>query len=220
MKFPVLAFDLDGTLYPNYRLYARLIPFMVKENRLLRAMGKARAHFRETDGPGGNYYENQARFMAEILGEPVETVMEKTERLIYRGWEPHFNKIKLFPRVRETLEAFRNSGVKLGLLSDFPPEIKLENLNVPEFWDAIVCSERVGYLKPNSASFLELAGKMGTAPEKTLYVGNSVSYDVGGAGRAGMKAALIRSRWKRRPAAAGQDFVFYDYRQLCDFVLH
>jgi putative hydrolase of the HAD superfamily len=166
--------------------------------------------------------------MAEVLGEPVEKVMEKAERLIYRGWEPHFKKIRLFPHVRETLEAFRNAGIKLGLLSDFPPEIKLENLGILEFWDTIVCSERVGCLKPHPASFLELAGRMETVPEQILYVGNSVSYDVAGACGAGMKAALIRTKFLSGTIGSGEvtvsgrttaDFCFSDYRQLRDYVL-
>ena len=245
MKFPAIAFDLDGTLYPNYRLYFRLLPFMISEYHLLRAMGTARTQLRnsatladpklrtegsplaDNSGGSGDFYENQARIMAEVLGEPVEKVMEKNERLIYRGWEPHFKKIRLFPHVRETLEAFRDAGIKLGLLSDFPPEIKLENLKVLEFWDVIVCSERVGQLKPHSASFLELAFQMKTPPEQILYVGNSVSYDVTGAQKAGMKAALIQTGWGRirkharigGSAGAAADFCFSDYRQLRDYVL-
>ena len=238
MKFPVLAFDLDGTLYPNYSLYFRLLPFMLVEHRLLRAMGKARTRLRNSarsegqsplvDNPGGSgdFYVNQARIMAEVLDEPVDKVMEKTERLIYRGWEPHFKKIRLFPHVKETLQAFRDAGIKLGLLSDFPPEIKLENLGVSGFWDAIVCSERAGYLKPHPVSFLELASRMETPPEQILYVGNSFSYDVTGAQKAGMKTAHIRNGWghirngwKKPSSNANADFSFSDYRQLRDYVL-
>jgi putative hydrolase of the HAD superfamily len=81
------------------------------------------------------------------------------------------------------------------------------------------CSERSGKLKPDPVSFLELARMMGKAPEEILYVGNSVSYDVGGALCAGMKSALIVPRWKRRSGLTLPAFVFHDYRQLCDYVL-
>ena len=238
MKFPALAFDLDGTLYPNYRLYFRLIPFILRKYRLLRAFGMARTRIRKSYEYSGaavplaeaccddHFYINQAGIMAELLGEPVDIIMEKTDRLIYRGWEPHFKKIKLFPHVRDTLEAFRDAGIKLGLLSDFPPEIKLENLKIPGFWDAVVCSERVGRLKPHPVSFLELARQMETPPEQILYVGNSISYDVSGARNAGMKAAHIR-RQVFFSGLGGFDalegdaavFCFSDYRQLRDYVL-
>ena len=62
---------------------------------------------------------------------------------------------------------------------------------------------------------------MGKKAGEILYVGNNVSYDVGGAHAAGMKAALILPRRKKLPSGEGSppDFVFSDYRQLRDFVL-
>ena len=114
MKFSALAFDLDGTLYPNYRLYVRLIPFLLKNQRLLRAMDKARTWLRESGGYSTDFYDTQAALMAEILKKPAGKIKEQTERLIYRGWEPFFNKIGLFPHVRETLDSFRGLGSLWG----------------------------------------------------------------------------------------------------------
>jgi putative hydrolase of the HAD superfamily len=37
-----VAFDLDGTLYPDYRLYVRLIPLALRHARFLKAFAKAR----------------------------------------------------------------------------------------------------------------------------------------------------------------------------------
>ena len=220
MRFSVIGFDLDGTLYPEYRLNVRLIPFLLKDQRLLRAMGRARAMLRENGLYEGDFYDLQARLMGELLNEPAEKLIERTERLIYRGWEPHFKKISLFHHVRETLDAFRKERIKMGLLSDFPPETKLENLKIGGYWEAVICSERVGRLKPDPAPFLELASRLKTEPKNILYVGNSVSYDVKGARGAGMKTALIRPGWKKRPSPEdAADFTFHDYRQLCDYVL-
>jgi len=237
---------LDGTLYPDFRFFRKLIPFLIKEHRLLRAFGKARTKLRKADldshgSPGripvADFYQVQARIMGEILNVPPDVVRESTERLIYRGWEPLFRKVRLFPHVREILDIFKSSGIVLGLLSDFPVEAKLKNLELDAYWDAVVCSELTGHLKPDAAPFLELSARMKTIPEKILYVGNNYSYDVEGASRAGMKTALIQSRWikhsfypqMRAPAAPGAgiradkkitpDFIFFDYRQLRDFVL-
>ncbi|MCL2070507.1 MAG: HAD family hydrolase [Treponema sp.] len=220
MKFSALAFDLDGTLYPAYRLNFRLIPFVLKEQRHMRAMDKARKYLRKGGAYEGDFYEKQAALMAQMLGESGEKVKERNERLIYRGWEPLFKKVRPFPHLRETLDAFRGAGIRMGLLSDFPPETKLENLKLSGYWDVMLCSEVVGRLKPDPASFLELARRMETPAEQILYVGNSVPYDVGGARNAGMKAALIRPRWKRRAPGLLPDFVFHDYRQLRDYVLN
>jgi putative hydrolase of the HAD superfamily len=223
MKLTAVAFDLDGTLYHDFSLYIRLVPFLFKDQRLIRAMGKARNVLRETGSYEGDFYASQARLMGEFLHEPMEKIMEKTERLVYRGWESYFKDIRLFPNVRETLENFRRAGIKMGLLSDFPPETKLVNMKLDGYFDTIVCSEMTGRLKPDPLPFLEMASRMKTEPQGILYVGNSVPYDVEGARKAGMKTALVCSAWKKRLLAAGKksvaDFCFSDYRQLSDYVL-
>jgi putative hydrolase of the HAD superfamily len=228
-----IAFDLDGTLYPNYRLYIRLFPFLFTGGtRLLWAMGKARNILRGQDvrsakpplpgdPVGEGFYDLQARLMAEILGEDPAVVRDRTERLIYRGWEPLFRRIAPFKWVRQTLEELKAAGYKLGLLSDFPPETKLAALGLDGFWDALICSESVGRLKPDPAPFLALAKAMALPPERLLYVGNSLPYDIIGAKNAGMQAALITSPLKKRRGRTGNaDFVFSGYRQLAAYVLN
>jgi putative hydrolase of the HAD superfamily len=214
-----VAFDLDGTLYPNYRLNIRLIPFVLTNLPLLMAFGKARDQIRAEQKifPTG-FYEAQADYAARFLKADPALIKEKIERCIYRGWEPLFKKIKLFPHVIQTLEALKNAGLKLGLLSDFPPELKLEHLGLGGFWDAVLCSEQIGALKPDPLSFQELARAMGLAPAEILYVGNSRVYDVEGAKRAGMKAALVTG-FPKSPKTQGPDFVFFDYRQLSEYML-
>jgi len=221
LKFSAVGFDLDGTLYPNHRLYTRLAPFAVANWRLLRAFSKARdiiRHEQEQSPESVNpdFYDYQAELTAKMLGASAKATKQKIETLMYRGWEPLFSNIKLFPHVRELLDELRDSGIKLGLLSDFPPEKKLENLGLAGLWDAVLCSERTGALKPAVHSFVEMADTLGCPPEQTLYVGNSRRYDVAGSQNAGMKAALLSRRAAGTPRA---DFTFHDYRQLRDFVL-
>ncbi|MDR3130125.1 MAG: HAD family hydrolase [Treponema sp.] len=222
-RFEGLAFDLDGTLYPNYRLNIRISPFFaVKEFPLLWALKTARDKLRANPDacPEDGFYEAQARLMAEFLKKPAEKVREKLDALIYRGWEPFFTRIAPFPHVRESLEAFKKEGFKLGLLSDFPPEIKLTNMGLDGYWDAVLCSEAAGRLKPHPLPFLKLAALMGLPPERILYVGNSVRYDIAGAKRAGMGAALVSfSIIEKIFRPAGADFVFSSYRKLSKYMI-
>ena len=222
-KFSAVAFDLDGTLYPNYRLNLRLLPFLCKNWRLLAALARARNIIRreQEQSPASvvpDFYDYQARITAKLLRAQPEQVKEKINRLIYRGWEPHFSNITLFPHVRKILAELRAAGIKLGLLSDFPPQAKLQNLGIGDCWDTVLCSENIGALKPAVRPFIELANSLGFPPGQILYVGNSRLYDVGGAGQAGMKTALLN----RCPLSCTQpkaDFIFHDYRQLRNFVL-
>ena len=221
-----VAFDLDGTLYPNYRLNIRLLPLAVKEIPFLTAFSKVRKLIRIEQKNGivqyDNFYKHQAELTARLLDAPPELIKEKIDVFIYRGWEPLFKKIKPFKNVLETLTALRGAGYKLGLLSDFPPEKKIEYLGLSSLWDAVHCSEYSGALKPHPLSFVKIAEQMNLPPEKILYVGNSVSYDVAGASKAGMKTAWIRifplqNRGKKGPKP---DFSFSNYRQLSNYMLH
>lgn len=221
-----VAFDLDGTLYPNRRLNIKLVPFLFKETRLLTAFGRARNIIRaqQKDAPERlipDFYRKQAEITAKIMKKPPELVKERIENFIYRGWEPLFKEIKLFTGAVETISSLRAAGLKLGLMSDFPTETKLQYLGLDGLWDAVLCSEKCGALKPHPLPFTELACAMGVPPEKILYVGNSRPYDVKGAYLAGMKTAWIKS-----PLFPGSgikkpkpDFSFSNYRQLSDYML-
>jgi len=221
-----VAFDLDGTLYPNYRLNIRLLPLAVKEIPFLTAFSKVRKIIRKEQKDGivqyDNFYKHQAELTAQLLDAQPELIKEKIDVFIYRGWEPLFKKVKLFNNVFETLTALRGAGYKLGLLSDFPPEKKIEYLGLSSLWDAVHCSEYSGALKPHPLSFVKIAEQMNLPPDKILYVGNSVSYDVAGASKAGMKTAWIRifplqNHGKKGPKP---DFSFSNYRQLSNYMLH
>jgi len=223
-----VAFDLDGTLYPNYRLNVRLIPFIFKELRFISAFGKARQIIRDEQLKGlalpEDFYRHQAEKLAGVLSLPKDStdlIKEKIDTLIYRGWEPIFKKVQLFKGVFETLAALKKAGYKLGLLSDFPPEIKIKYLGIDSFWDVVLCSENSGALKPHPLSFKDLARAMSLPAEKILYVGNSRSYDVAGAAGTGMKTAWIKSKFfigsgfkKPKP-----DFSFHSYRQLYKYMI-
>jgi putative hydrolase of the HAD superfamily len=220
------AFDLDGTLYPNYRMHIKLIPFILKEWRLLAAFGRARSILREEQknisSPQEGFYQHQADIAAKLLSVPPQPLKEKIDSLIYRGWEPLFKTVRLFKGTAETLAALKKAGYKLGLMSDFPPEKKLEYLGLSDLWDAALCSEYCGAIKPNPLPFKELARAMNLPPEKIIYVGNSRHYDVTGASLAGMKTAWIKSplfpgRGLKKPVP---DFAFSNYRQLYDYMLN
>ena len=234
MKFKAVAFDLDGTLYPNHRFYFRLIPFLFRHSPYLMAFGKARSRLRlKSKSKAEDYamfYKVQAKYMAEIIkpktthnSSYIEEIEAKTEKIIYRGWEPLFKKVKLFPYVNETLASIRDKGLKLAILSDFPLKTKLEYLKLEKLWDIELCSEHIGRLKPDPLAFRALCKSLDLPPQDILYVGNSFSYDVIGAKNAGLKTAWIKPKVTRffpdKKKESQTDFVFFDYRQLNKFVL-
>jgi HAD superfamily hydrolase (TIGR01549 family) len=215
MEIRAVAFDLDGTLYPNRSVYLRLVPFAVAHPRLLIGLGKVRDQIRrmEITEP---YYDVQARLLGQRLGMEPSRAKALLEKRVYRGWEPIFHKVKLYPQVWETIAALRTAGLSLGLLSDFPPETKIQHLGLSGIFDTVLASEETGHIKPDARPFLALASALALEPAQILYVGNNYKVDVLGALDAGMKAA-----WRGR-GGKGLDprvFRFTDYRKLRDYVL-
>lgn len=205
-----IAFDVDGTLYPNYQMYLCSLSSLISSPRLMYNFGKVRKEIR-TLTYEGSLHDQQAKLLSRRMGIPQEKAAEIMEHHLYQRWESSFRCIRPFKYVRELLPALRRAGLKLGVLSDFPIENKLRFLGLEEFFDVAVTSEATGYLKPHSIPFLRLAGRLETAPEEILYVGNSYHYDVLGASEVGMKTAWI-TRKKNHSSTA--DIVFSSYREL------
>ncbi|MDR2841765.1 MAG: HAD family hydrolase [Spirochaetaceae bacterium] len=219
-KFDAIAFDLDGTLYPNWRFYLRLMPQVITHLPLLTAFRKARSILHRTTETG-NFYRRQAEICAKYLNIDSEAAFQKIESHIYNFWPLQFKSIKLYPRVRETMQLFKDNNLKLGVLSDFKLKDKLEYLKLNGIFDAELCSEQIGVLKPNSVPFNKLAQELQTDPKRILYVGNSVKFDIFGAKNAGFggTALIYRGIFKNRRSFQVSDLCFSDYRQLQRFVL-
>jgi len=223
-----VAFDLDGTLYPNYRLYSRLLPQLILHPFFYAAFMRARRrlHSGQNESPEqtSSFYVRQASIMAELLGTTVNQTERMLERLVYGHWGKFFSGIKIFPWLKETLLALKGAGFRLAVLSDLPPVQKLSLLGLEGIFDAVLSSEETGALKPSGVPFAALSRALNIDPGKIIYVGNSLRFDVEGAKSAGMKAALIRRSIFSTGHAPERsintaDFVFRDYRQLQDYIL-
>lgn len=221
-----VGFDLDGTLYPGWLLYVLSIDIGLRHPFLLSAYGSARKTLRkgvappDPRGPTNSDDELDAfrRRQSALVSKRLRTyevrVSKIIDRLIYSGVEKKFKYIRPYRGVTASLDELRASGLRLGILSDLPPWKKLEFLGLDGFFDAVLCSEHSGVLKPDPRPFLLLAENLGVAPEEMLYVGNKYAYDVEGARSAGMKTALIGRR-KNLDAA---DFIFTRWDDLTRWV--
>ncbi|GMO26120.1 MAG: HAD family hydrolase [Termitinemataceae bacterium] len=218
--FDAIAFDLDGTLYADWRFYMKLIPYTVINSPLLFAFGRARSTLRKS-GDFGDFHKKQAALCAEYLGITESEAYNKLQKNIYDYWPHKFKNIELYPHVLETLKLFKKCGLKLGILSDFRLKYKIENLNLENIFDAELSTGDVGALKPHKQPFLELAGRLNTNTQRILYVGNHYKYDILGAKNAGFGAAALicRNPFKNLKNFKSADFIFKDYRQLQRFVL-
>jgi len=87
------------------------------------------------------------------------------------------------------LAAYRATGGKTALVSDYPATSKLEALGARELFDVVVCCGEPGgppRLKPDPAGMLLAASKLGVPPEQCLVLGDRQDADGLAAERAGM----------------------------------
>lgn len=160
------------------------------------------------------FRDRQAALIAASLGIPEAEAARAVEQVIYAAMAERFRFIKPFRGVLPCLEALRSSGLRLGLLSDLPPPRKTALLGLEGRFDALLCSEDYGALKPSREPFLALADALGAEPGSILYVGNKREFDVEGAKAAGMMTALMG-----RGKASGADFVFRRWEELSKWIL-
>ena len=100
---------------------------------------------------------------------------------------------RLYPETRPTLDALRDRGYRLGVISNFDARLfgLLEGLGIADYFDPIVASSRAGAAKPAPAIFRHALTTCGVKAEQAVHVGDTYELDVLGAQAAGVAAILI-----------------------------
>lgn len=81
-----------------------------------------------------------------------------------------------------------------GLLTNGPSSRqrpKVRSLGLEEDLDPVVYAGDLSRRKPHAEPFERALADLGTSPERTLYVGDSLAYDVAGAHNAGLPVAWV-----------------------------
>jgi putative hydrolase of the HAD superfamily len=95
-------------------------------------------------------------------------------------------------------------GIKRGVCSNapFPPAMmrrQVRSNGITELVDAIVFSSEVGRRKPAPEVYEAALEAIGTAPEKTLFVGDRVREDYEGPRAIGMRAVIVTAHAEDEP---------------------
>lgn len=224
-QLEAVAFDIDGTIYPEWRFHLLLLPFLIQNWWFMRFFGRVRKELRQRQKKTGvvslDFFDEQAGLLAGYLGRDKAVIKRELQEKIYEGWKPVLSRVKPYKHVVEVVAQLKQRGFKIALLSDFLIEQKSDVWGILPFCDVALGSEKVGALKPSKHPFLALSTALKLQPEKILYVGNNVEYDVKGANAVGMRTAIISrqlfSFLKKNDKTA--DIVFSDYRQLLDRII-
>jgi putative hydrolase of the HAD superfamily len=147
----------------------------------------------------------------ELEPDLIERVME----LEQEGW---LRSVHVGPDVVATLEALRNQGLRLGIVSNaaYRPRLMVEQLaalGLAKYFDGVTFSSEVGVRKPHPAIYADALRKVGADPSRTLFVGDRVREDVQGPQAQGMRAVLTRE-WRQEDDPGVADFVIQRLGEL------
>jgi len=116
---------------------------------------------------------------------------------------------------------------KLALITNVLPTTAVERIHeilreveLFDFFDEIVVSSGVGYDKPAQQIFTIALEKLNVKPEEAVMVGNTISTDIFGGNRMGMKTVLIqlgqeyqRTNWEK------PDHIIHSLKELTSQVV-
>jgi HAD superfamily hydrolase (TIGR01549 family) len=183
--------DLDGTLYsrrPVQLLMAAELAFLGWSSAgMLRRFRQEHERVREL-GLEGDPFALQIQRTAEALGRSADDVEDEVRRwMIERPgrWLALFRRQPLLAEIA----AFRGTGGRTAVVSDYPAKKKLEALGASGLFDTVVASGEPGgpkRLKPHPEGYLLAAERLEVEPSSCLVIGDREDADGEAARAAGM----------------------------------
>lgn len=138
-----------------------------------------------------------AAMRLEVPDDDVRTGVEHLMREALTGASP-------IPGAIETVREIHQSGIPVGVVSSavYHPflEWTLDAFGLQDALRVVVTSASAGFYKSRPEIFLHAAQALGSDPRRTVHVGDSLRFDVGGASRVGMGTV-----WLQRDGARSED---------------
>jgi putative hydrolase of the HAD superfamily len=200
-----VVLDVDGTLYSQGRVRRTMLGRLVRAywrrpasgvtvTRVLAAYRKAQESLRDSLFEG-DVDAAQIELAARETGADPASV-----RAFVDEWMESIPldlvAANARPGMREALDTLAESGVKLGVVSDYPAQRKLEALGIAGRIDVVVSAqdERVGAFKPNPRGIAVALEDLGVEATDAVYVGDRVDVDLRAAKAAATRFVLIGDR--------------------------
>jgi HAD superfamily hydrolase (TIGR01549 family) len=198
-----VLFDLGGVLvhldYDAIAAEAAVLGMALDAASLPHAEGQARraidARAGELGGVPGTDASRVPSYFDDLLagaGVNGTARAELVARLQAHNRERSLWRVP-FACARATLEALRESGLRLGVVSnaDGRAAAILRETGLAPALDVIVDSHLEGVEKPDAEIFHRALARLGVRAEASIFVGDIVSIDVVGARNAGLRPVLL-----------------------------
>jgi len=181
MRFPVVLFDLDGTVIDSGAIILASMRHAAKE--VLGAEPSDELLMAAVGGPG---LEAQMHALAPDRVEELVTV--------YRAHnEPLHEELVFCAGVQDVLVRLKEDGRRLGIVTAkrrATVELAFAVLPLRDLFETVVGGDETERHKPDPAPLLLAAERLGVDPEDCAYVGDS-PFDIRAAKAAGMHAVAV-----------------------------
>ena len=207
LSYSTIVFDVGGTLVLlNYDAIARLYLDAGATLGIALDFAKARAvietlenevPLRQQNRPVSLEGDNGRNFWDEfytegfrqlgVMGDVSRAVTDLRERFQRGEFEA------LYADVLPTLTALHAHGKRLGILSNFSPNLEnvLRQIGIHGYFSFCVVSAIVGVEKPDPRIFDLMVRVASTPRSDIVYVGDSIFHDIEGARNAGIAGILV-----------------------------
>jgi putative hydrolase of the HAD superfamily len=204
MTYGAVVFDLWNTLVPLPRETRTRATDVIAET-----LGIAVTAFRDpwrATGPARDRGADMAVELGRVcvgLGVNVsradlDRALAARDAVYAEGFVPRDDAVP-------TIEALRADGRRVGLVSNCTADLRglVAGSALGGLFDALVlsCEERV--VKPDPAIYMRAISRLGTRPERCLYVGDGADDELAGARAVGMTAVLLDPEDTRPPSWDG-----------------
>jgi putative hydrolase of the HAD superfamily len=125
------------------------------------------------------------------LGEPDR---ERAARIAQEFARRRRERMTLFPEALSCLTSWRESGVRLGLVTNgdaSQQRDKIERHGLAGFFDVIVIEGEFGAGKPDEVVYRHALDVPGATTSETCMIGDHLDFDVAGAQRLGMRGIWV-----------------------------
>ncbi|MDG6914112.1 MAG: HAD-IA family hydrolase [Nitrososphaerota archaeon] len=142
-----------------------------------------------------SYRQLDALVFRRLFPGSPDVEVDRMSRLMRKLWPEVQGTIplELYPDAEPTLRRLSDTGFKLALVSNAPPDVAetVSDLGLGRYFSVVVISGIAGVSKPNPDIFRIALRATGTQPGEAIHVGDLYEADVEGARNAGVTGILI-----------------------------
>ena len=190
-EIKAITFDVGGTLIEPWPSVGHVYAEVAGNHGYLFTPDELNARFRIAWKAKQNFRHSRDDWAALVRGTFGTAESDKFFPELYTRFASA--KVwRVFDDVRPALLRLKARGLKLAVISNWDERLRplLVQLELIQFFDAIVISSEVSHYKPEPEIFREALRILGLPGEQVLHVGDSEVEDVVGARQAGLHSII------------------------------